>query len=300
MTAIDWPVKRREMFSHYLDSRRWNGFAFRDGDIVIATYAKSGTTWMQQIISQLVFGGVEGLAVHRLSPWVDLRVLPPEAFAALDTQTHRRFMKTHLPIDALVFSPRARYIFIGRDGRDVAWSLHNHHANGNEDYFRLYNGGLPEGYPPLEPAPEDPRQFYRQWLARDGLPFWPFWSHLRSWWEVRRLPNVLLLHYNDLKADLPGVIGRIAGFLDIPLDGDMLARVTAHSSFDYMKAHAEEVTPRGGSTWKGGARTFINKGINGRWRDMLTAGEIEAYEQRAIAELGPDCARWLADGGDVP
>jgi aryl sulfotransferase len=48
--------------------------------------------------------------------------------------------------------------------------------------------------------------------------------------------------------------------------------------------------------WNGGAKTFINKGTNGRWRDVLTADEIAAYDAKALAELGADCARWLASG----
>ena len=51
------PVKTRELHNHHFDSTIWNDFAFRDDDIVIATYAKSGTTWTQQIVGQLIFGG---------------------------------------------------------------------------------------------------------------------------------------------------------------------------------------------------------------------------------------------------
>jgi hypothetical protein len=54
----------------------------------------------------------------------------------VEAQTHRRFLKTHLPLDALVFSPKAKYIYIGRDGRDVVWSMYNHHANANHSGTR--------------------------------------------------------------------------------------------------------------------------------------------------------------------
>ena len=91
-----------------MDSTRWNGFRFRDDDIVIASYGKGGTTWMQQIVAQLVFAGAEGINVPALSPWVDFRIIPQEAIDALEQQTHRRFLKTHLPVDALVFSPKAK------------------------------------------------------------------------------------------------------------------------------------------------------------------------------------------------
>lgn len=63
MTAL--PIKTREMHNHHMDSTVWNDIDFRDDDIVIATYAKSGTSWMQQIISQLIFQGQEGLPVGR-------------------------------------------------------------------------------------------------------------------------------------------------------------------------------------------------------------------------------------------
>ncbi|MDQ2694263.1 MAG: sulfotransferase domain-containing protein, partial [Pseudomonadota bacterium] len=112
-----WPVKTRELHSHHFDSTVWNDFRFRDDDIIIATYAKSGTTWTQQIVAQLLFNGQEGLEVAEMSPWLDLRVPPKEIkLPAVEAQRHRRFLKTHLPVDALVFSPRARYIYIGRDG----------------------------------------------------------------------------------------------------------------------------------------------------------------------------------------
>lgn len=291
------PVKTRELHTHHFNSTRWNDFRFRDGDIVIATYAKSGTTWAQQIVAQLIFGGAEGINVHQLSPWVDLRVLPPEAVAGLEHQAHRRFMKTHLPADALVFSPKAKYIYIGRDGRDAAWSFHNHHYNATDEYFRLYNEGRPAGLPLLERGSPDPHDFYRDWFDGNGHPIWPFWDNVRGWWAIRDLPNVMLLHFNEMKADLVGSIRRIADFLGIGIDEAILPQIVEHCTFGYMKEHAAEMAPRGGVMWEGGGRTFINKGTNGRWRDVLTADEIAAYEARAEAELGRDCARWLAQGG---
>ena len=64
-----------------------------------------------------------------------------------------------------------------------------------------------------------------------------------------------------------------------------------------MKTNAERMAPRGGGMWNGGAKTFINKGTNGRWRDVLAADEIADYDSKALAELGADCAGWLANGG---
>ena len=124
MSQAKLPLKTRELHNHHFDSTIWNDLSFRDDDIVIRTYAKSGTTWMQQIIAQLLFDGDPDLEVAGMSPWLDLRVPPKEVkLPFVEAQTHRRFLKTHLPIDALCFSAEAKYLYIARDGRDVVWSM---------------------------------------------------------------------------------------------------------------------------------------------------------------------------------
>ena len=293
---IVWPKKTRELHNHHINSTVWNNFKFRDDDVVIATYAKSGTTWTQQILAQLIFNGAEDTNVSELSPWVDFRLMPREVIEGLATVRHRRFLKTHLPVDALVFSPIAKYLYIGRDGRDTVWSFFNHYANLKEDRREAMNSAPGLVGDPLPPCPENVRQFYQMWFLENGKPLWPYWENVRSWWDVRSLPNVKLIHFNDLKADLPRMIREIARFLNISINEDQFGTVVEHCSFDYMKAHAEQMAPRGGASWNGGAATFINKGTNGRWRDLLSTSEVGDYETRAANELGQDCARWLAHG----
>jgi aryl sulfotransferase len=95
---VAWPRKTRELHSHHFDSTIWNDFSFRDDDIVIATYAKSGTTWMQQIIAQMLFGPDPELEVAAMSPWLDLRVPPKEVkLPAVEAQAHRRFPRRTCP-----------------------------------------------------------------------------------------------------------------------------------------------------------------------------------------------------------
>ena len=292
-----WPKKSRELHNHHFDSTIWNDFQVRDDDIIIATYAKSGTTWMQQIIAQLLFDGDPDLAVADISPWLDLRV-PPKAVKLpyVEAQTHRRFLKTHLPVDALVFSPRAKYLYIGRDGRDVVWSLYNHHANANQLWYDALNETPGRVGPPIERPPEDIREYWRDWLARDGYPFWSFWDNVRTWWQIRELPNVRLVHFSELKQDLPGTIREIAEFLQIPINESRWSAILEHCSFEWMKKNATKSVPLGGLFWDAGAGVFINKGVNGRWADVLTAEESVEYEKIAVNQLGSECAQWLATG----
>lgn len=295
--AAALPAKTRELHNWIIDSTRWNGFRFRDDDIVIATWSKSGTTWLQQIIGQLVFRTAEDVPVFDLSPWVDMRILPrDEMLAMLEAQTHRRFMKTHLPIDALVFSPRAKYVYIGRDGRDVLWSWYNHHASFSPDAYAMMNGTPGLVGEPLAPPSKDVVAYFHEWLDRDGYPVWSFWQHVQSWWDVRTLDNVLLVHFNHLKRDLEGEMRRIAAFLEIELENELWPRAVEHCSFDYMKRNAGKLSSMLDVVFVGGGQSFIHKGTNGRWRELLSPADIEKYESIARDRLSADCAHWLETG----
>jgi hypothetical protein len=116
-----YPTKTREMHNHHFDSTIWNDLEFRDVDIVISTYAKSGTTWTQQIVAQLLFGSDPDLEVAEMSPWLDLRVPPKEIkLPMVEAQTHRRFPKTHSPWTPWS-SPRRRSTSPS-DATGVTWS----------------------------------------------------------------------------------------------------------------------------------------------------------------------------------
>lgn len=294
---VAWPIKARELHNHHFDSTIWNDFQFRDDDIIIATYAKSGTTWMQQIVAQMLFNGDPSLPVAEMSPWLDLRIPPKQVkLPAVEAQTHRRILKTHLPVDALVYSSKAKYIYIARDGRDVVWSMYNHHANANQAWYAALNDTPGRVGPPIEQPPADIRQYWHDWMHGNGHPFWPFWENIRTWWQVRTLPNILFVHFSDLKRDMPGEMRRIAQFLNIPIDEARWPTILEYCSFDWMKKNAAKSVPLGGAFWDGGAEVFINKGVNGRWADTLSADASAEYEARAVSELGPECARWLASG----
>ncbi|WNN90162.1 sulfotransferase domain-containing protein [Gloeocapsopsis dulcis] len=296
-TINECPRKVRELHNHHFDSTIWNDFQFRDDDIIIASYGKSGTTWLQQIVAQLIWNGKEDLDIAEMSPWLDLRVPPKDIkLPIVEAQTHRRFIKTHLPVDALVFSPKAKYLYIARDGRDVVWSLYNHHAKANEAWYEALNNTPSRVGPPIERPPESILEYFRDWLEQDGYPLWSMWENVKSWWDIRHLPNVMLIHYAELKRDMATQIQQIAEFLDITIDESKWSIIFEHCSFNYMKQHASKMVPLEGVFWEGGAQTFIYKGTNGRWKDILTEEDIAKYEETSLRNLGQECAHWLATG----
>jgi len=250
-------------------------------------------------VGQLIFAGDPTVSVAEISPWWDMRIVPEEVRDMVRAQAHRRVIKTHLPADALRMSPKAKYIYVARDGRDVAWSLHNHHLNHSELAFELINNTPGRVGPPLPKADPDVRRYFNYWLETDGGHHWSFWENTATWWALRDQPNVKLVHFNDLKADLPAVMRDIAEFLEIDLTPAQWADAIEHCTFDWMKANSHLCAPLGGMPWEGGSETFINKGTNGRWKDVLSVAESQAYEEIAVEKLGGACARWLATGQRV-
>ncbi len=150
--------------------------------------------------------------------------------------------------------------------------------------------------PPMERPPEDAREFFHGFLENGGLYDWSYWDHIQSWWEIHNTPNVLLVHFNDLKADMEGGIRRIAEFLDIEIDEERWPDIIEHFTFDYMKKNANSLLEHFPDMFEGGLTKFVYKGTNGRWRDGLTSEENEKYERIANSHLTPDCAHWHATG----
>ena len=299
----------RVYVDHHLDSRRWEVVPYRAGDIIIATGAKVGTTWTQRILMMLLVPDAPGDKRMEFSPWVDARFTPVPRDALATTvaaQTHRRFFKSHLPFDALRYSPEVKYIAVGRDGRDVALSLYNHYSAYTDTMLGMLSNDPSVGEP-FPRAPEDIHAFIREWLTRgnprfphesDGYPFWSHFRQIQSFWEHRHLPNILLTHYQDMLSDLRGETKRIAEFLEIVPTDALLSRVVERCTFDAMKSEAmkPETHARTSRMFDGGAQRFFNKGVSGRWKDVFTREELVLYDNAVKRNLTPESVRWLELG----
>src|SRR5262245_35827141 len=177
-------------------------------------------------------------------------------------------------------------------------SWHRHHAALNPAVYAAL-ARAPGLGAPLGPPTPDVRAYFHEWLDRDGYPVGPFWPHVRSWWDIRGLDNVLLVHFAALTSDLAGEMRRVAAFLGVHVREEVWPAVTERCTLDYMQRNS--ALPRAlAAGLTGGARSFFHKGTNGRWRSVLTAEDSAKYERIAAANLAPDCAHWLATGGVFP
>jgi hypothetical protein len=284
------------------DSALWARFRFRAGDIVISTPPKCGTTWMQMLCALLVFGTADlPRPLTEISPWLDATTYDTTAIlAGLESQEHRRFVKTHTPLDGLPSAEGVTYVCVGRDPRDAMLSFE--HAVANIDPVAIAAGGLDQAAPP--PPPEDPLERFREWADAEFTPESAWFGvslanlvhHVRTFWERRDSPQVALFHYADLKADLPGQLERLAGTLSIDIPRQRLEELAAAATFEGMRNRADELAPGvDAKLWRSN-KAFFRSGTSGQWRDLLDAATLDHYDRR-VAELAPpDLAAWLHTG----
>jgi aryl sulfotransferase len=330
------PTVSRTYQNGLLDSTHWEHYKPRQDDIVISTSIKAGTTWMQRICAALVFQTSElEQPVDASSPWLDMRnSLPDLVQPMLEAQTHRRFIKSHLPLDAIPYFDQVKYIVVGRDARDVFMSLVPHHYNVAPGTMQLLNTRNPEERLALmkelgrQPGPQetaailklaewegediptlqdmDIRDIWKLWITRslfsweqDGYPYWSHFYHLNSWWQFKHLDNILFIHYADMLKDLDGQMRRVSEWLDIPVNEDIWSSLVDSATFETMKRQHEDTAPAvTHKIWKD-PKDFFHKGTNGRWRDVLNEEDLKLYEDRKAKSLAPDAAAWLENGSLV-
>jgi aryl sulfotransferase len=290
------------------DSARWDGIVFRPGDIVISTPAKCGTTWLQMICALEIFQRTTfDQPLDRISPWVDVLTRPlDEVLADYEAQTHRRFIKTHTPLDGLPYDDRVTYICIGRDPRDVAVSWDSHFRNLNlATVFELRAAAvgpmeLEEIIAAAGPQPTG--------TARDRFWFWVeppqagktvsdleiVLHHLDTFWQVRDQPNIVLLRYEDLLDDLEGQMRYLAARLGITIAETLWPVLVRAATFEGMKARASELAAEAShDAFYNDRDQFFRKGSTAQWREIIGDEELPRYAAR-VAQCAPaDLAAWI-------
>ncbi|MBC7520730.1 MAG: sulfotransferase domain-containing protein [Sandarakinorhabdus sp.] len=296
----------RVVQSWHSDSRVWDRLTARPGDIIVCTAPKCGTTWTQRIVSMLMLQSPAPAPVMQMHPWLDAFFVPHDiVIPMLEAQPTRRMLKTHLPFDAMPFHDDVLYIHTARDPRDACMSFHNHCTGFTDRALAGMDAqglAIPEVAAPYPRAPADARDFFRRWLrdpAFAPLDDWTcaeYFDLQRSYWAIRNQPNVLMVHYNDLKADLDGEMRRIAAFIGIETPAALWPELVEAATFAAMRRDGDAILGMAVQSWKEGGKTFMNKGTNDRWRGLLTDADLADYDAAASAGMTPAMRAW-AEGG---
>jgi hypothetical protein len=193
------------------------GLSFRplSSDVIISPYAKSGTTWLQQIAHSLrTRGSMDFEEITQVTPWIEVAHDIGWDLTA-DQVAGPRVYKSHLS-----------WYDIPKGGRYIVSFRHPYDAI--VSFYRFYEGWL------FEPGSISLEALTRWRWPSKKLQSRGYWYHLVSWWEQRYNPDVLLLCYEDMQDDLPGTVGKVAQFMGIGLDDDLLQIVVRQSTRDFM------------------------------------------------------------------
>jgi aryl sulfotransferase len=293
MSAL--PQRTVEYNGFITEAHRWSSYRNRPDDIIIDTPPKCGTTWTQAICAMLVFGRADiDVQPGNISPWLDANFMPVEAVnGMLEGQTHRRFIKTHTPLDGIPFYPECQYLAVFRDPRDAYFSMANH----------LVNMNLPPDAPPMPARAETFEAWASEPLVHGqaqqlSLSF--LLNHFKTFWNYRHLPNIHFFHYADMKRDLLGSVRAMAKAIGATLDEATLSAIADAAQFQNMRAKAKKYAPGSGSgIWKD-ETNFFDKARQGQWREILGEGDLAAYRKMMAATLPPDAVAWLEGGGPLP
>lgn len=247
-------------------------FRPRPSDVFIATYPKSGTTWLQQIVHVLRGGDTEFDEISAVVPWLESAIDTGLDLDA-DQPGQLRAFKTHLAIPELPAGGRCIYAL--RDPKDVAVS-----------FFRFFEGWM------FEPGSISLDAFVADFLA-SGSRSGRYWDHLRSSWPALSRPDVLPLCYEDMRADLEGAVRRVARFLGVD-DEAAIGRAVACSSFEYMAARPRQFDDhlvRGARDaacgLPPGETTKVRTGRVGAHRDALSPATAALLDAIWATEIRP-------------
>lgn len=280
----------------------------RDGDIWISVPVKSGTNWMMNVVHQLLTGGDDSFdTIYRVVSWPEFTERPgqpvEEVMSRIDAlpTDRRRAFKSHtappdLPFRKAGDGKDAKYIVVCRNPEEALVSFKVFLEQHTDEFFGTW--GLPKA---ALTRPDFPT-FYREVVDEKGMQGMLF-GFVAAWWPLRNEPNVLMMHFSDMKKDLPGCIRKVASFLGIEPSESEWKKIDDHSTFEWMKANETKFETHPYTKFKllehGG---MIRKGKTGAAREDGMTDEI-AEHLRGIGKqivTDPAVLKWFYEGGPLP
>ncbi|PCI46629.1 MAG: hypothetical protein COB51_06810 [Moraxellaceae bacterium] len=244
-------------------------------DVFVATQMKCGTTWMQQVVFEILFKGEGDLSddgyrhMYAVSPWIETDPTSSVPFnkAPLLGENKIRLIKTHMPAQLIQQNDAAKYIYVTRHPVSCFASV--------IDFVHMLAG-------PLSPT----RQNLLEWYCSEEM-FWQRWpDHVEGWWRRSQdHDNVLFVHFEEMKKDLGAVVDRVATLLEVTLTAEERLKVVEKSGFSYMsenEEHFEMFSPNVFSVSEKEGR-FMKSGALERFNDATE------YEKKRINEMCQQC-----------
>jgi len=227
----------------------------RPADVLFGSYPRSGTTWSRFTLFEIMTGepagftavntAIRGVGRHPFA----LRVLPNGGRLI---NSHEQYRKEY-----------QRAIYLVRDGRDVALSEFAYTSA-----LEFFRGDLD--------------QFLQVFLCGKISGFAPWHRHVHGWLDspIAGTPNLLVVHFEDLRRNPLESFTKMAEFLGVDAGPERIRRAIANNVLDKMK-EKERVEPQRASI----KDRFVRSGSVQGWRSKLTPAQIELFEKHAGSAL---------------
>ncbi|XP_053117515.1 sulfotransferase 1B1-like [Hemicordylus capensis] len=245
-------------------------FEARPDDLLISTYPKAGTTWMQEIVYLVLVGGdvekAKQTPLHVRIPFLEICSPPPlpSGVDKLLNAPSPRVIKTHLPFQLVpksFWEKNCKMIYVARNAKDNLVSYY---------FFDQMNLTQPD------PGPWDG---YVTKFMEGTVPWGSWYDHVRRYWDEKENHRILYLFYEDMKEDLAREVQRVMDFLEVDLPEDVVQKIVHHTTFEVMKdnpmANYDTVPNTIFDKTKG---TFMRKGEVGDWKNYFTVAQRETFD----------------------
>jgi hypothetical protein len=264
-------------FSSSKKIQQINEFSLNNDDIVVVSFPKSGTTWLQHIVTLIMLDSSkvgDDRNIEQKFPYLEYEYPGLQEIAKLPSP---RLIKSHMPYSSLpadIHTGKAKVLYIARNAKDVCVSYY---------YFARmlsvfsYQGSFID--------------FFNQFTS--GQVFYgPYWVHVGEFWDHRKDNNIHFIQYEELHMDPEKVIRQVAEFLGRTLTDQQVADIVSQSSFKSMKDN-----PTVNYSWwdslglrRKEESEFLRKGVVGDWKNHFTAEMerrihetcVEPLEQRGL------------------
>ena len=243
-------------------------FVPKDGDVFVVTYPRSGTTWTEQMVHLLVNKGEQG--EQRLTdavPWLEtLPHRPNGMIEFLKTLPQRRLFTSHLPYPLMphLDNTTAKIVYVARNPKDVAISTYFHNQSKGG-----YEGTWGEHF---------------QLFLHSDVGCGPYFDHILPWWEAsQKEERILFMKYEDMKQDHAGSVAKIASFLGLEADAQLIDKVVTLSSFKSMTTH--ETTNFDWIPQRAGVPKHFRKGDIGDWRNHFTTEQSQQMDDLFMKKM---------------
>ena len=251
----------------------FQGYTPVHNDVVVSTYPKCGTTWMNPMVLQIGFkGDCEYEHIDGIVPWpdklirIDFNPALDDRSILADSPTGVHVIKSHLESEYVPIVPEGKYISVIRNPKDAIVSS----AMFENGFNQLLFG---------ETIPTD------AWVDAFMTPHYiyqPWTIFIDSWWRLRDEPNVKVFIFEDIKRDPDSVIREVTDFLGVSLTDEEFDKVREKTSFAYMKANDEKFAP---PAWNEGYVPLVREGKSGNSKELLSEEQQQAIDAHCITEL---------------